>query len=36
MAIRWFISAADTEKLSFENGNWKREIGKAAVAIELS
>ncbi len=23
MAIRWFISAVDTEKLSFENGNWK-------------
>src|ERR1700744_1464673 len=30
MAIRWYISVADTERLSFENGNWKREIGKAA------
>src|ERR1700722_7085471 len=30
MAIRWCIFVADTERLSFENGNWKREIGKAA------
>src|ERR1700685_4348730 len=36
MAIRWCIFVADTEGLSFENGNWKREIGKAALdRVEL-